>query len=655
MPNFRSILLVLLCFISVSSFSQSKNTEKADDLFRSEAYITALESYRDAYQKESSNKVKAYVVFQIAECFRHVNDIENSKKWYLRSIQLKHTNPKQYLYLGMAFMQQADYATAQKHIKDYLSQTTGDKVAKNLLQSCKIADSWMANPTKWKVKNQKAINSPEHDFAPAFADKRNSIVMYTSGRKGSSGDNLDDRIGENFQDLWAAEKDRKGVWSEPYLFNPTINTEDAHEGSATLNYKRNTIYYTQCKVDKKEKLGCNIVTADFIGSDLRNVRDMVELKMGKGDSISVGHPAISKRGDFMVFSADLPGGLGGRDLWVTNYDKKAKSWSTPKNLGPKINTSANEVYPFIHPNGDLYFSSNGLVGLGGLDLYKASSISDGRWENPENMKAPLNSPKDDFGMVFNKDNPEGFFTSNRNGGLGKDDIYSFVYPPAKIILEGKVLDRESGRPVSDVGITVKNAYGISFTLNTDSEGNYKFDANGSARYLQSGQEYIIEVMKQDYLVARDQFSTAGINDDKTFRKDFVIKYAPINKPVSMPEVRYNFNSYTLTKQAQDSLGFLFDILDENPNITIELQAHTDSRGDDEENLILSQRRAESCVTYLIERGIDPARMKAKGYGEKELKVSDEQIENMANDEQREIGHQVNRRTVFMITSFDFGK
>lgn len=656
MPNFRHISLIVLCFFSMTVFSQSKTTEKADEEFRSEAYLQALENYRDAYQKESSNQIKAYIVYQIAECFRNINDVENARKWYERSIQLKHNNPKQYLYMGMAYMEDGNYAQAQTFLKDYLSQTTGDQVAKNLLESCKIADSWMANPTKWKVKEEKAINSVEHDFAPAFADKRNSLVMFTSGRKGSSGDNLDERIGENFQDIWAAEKDRKDSWSEPYLFNPSINTEDAHEGSSTMNYKRNTIYFTQCKVDKKEKLGCNIVSGDFVGTDIRNIRVMSELKMGKGDSISVGHPAVTKREDFMVFSADLPGGLGGKDLWVTAFDKKEKTWGTPKNLGPKINTSADEVYPFIHPEGDLYYSSNGLVGLGGLDIYKAKAVTDGRWDAPTNMKAPLNSPKDDFGMVFNKDNNEGFFTSNRKGGTGKDDIYSFYLPPPKIVLEGKIIDKETGRSASYAKITVKNAYGIAFSLNPDEQGNYKFDVNGAKRYLEVGQDYLVEVTNSENLIlGKHQFTTKTIEDDKTFKKDFVVKDTPLNKPIKLPEVQYAFNSYQLTASAKDSLDFLYQFMNDNPGVVIELQAHTDSRGVDAENLILSQRRAESCVNFLVENGIAADRMKPKGYGETQLKVTDEQIANMANDELREIGHQINRRTEFTIVSNDFSK
>lgn len=653
MPFKRLFLAVFVCIFTLNGFSQSKNTEKADEEYRAEAYLQALEEYKDAYQKESSNTVKAYIVYQIAECFRKINDTENAKTWYKRSIQLKHNNPKQYLYLGMALMEDGNYTEAQKNIKDYLSQTTGDKVAKNLLEACQNADSWLNNPTKWVVKEEKALNSVEHDFAPAFADKRNTVVMFTSGRKGSSGDNLDDRIGENFQDLWSAEKDRKGDWSTPALFNPEINTEDAHEGSAVMNYKRNKIYFTQCKVDKKDKLGCNIVSGDIIGPNIKNFVTYTEFKMEKGDSISIGHPAISKKEDILVFSSDLPGGIGGKDLWMVSYDKKERKWGSPKNLGPKINTSADEVYPFIHPEGDLYYSSNGMVGLGGLDIYKAKQITDGRWDTPENMKAPINSPKDDFSLYFNKSDNEGYFTSNRKGGTGKDDIYSFYLPPPKIVLEGVVFDKDTRQPVSNATVTVKNSYGNTFSLTTNSQGYYKFDENGSRRYIDLERDYLVEVTKQDYLLGRDQFDTKGISDDKTYSRNFTIQYASPNKPIAMPEVQYALNSYELKPNSKDSLNYLYKILTENTNIVIELQAHTDSRGDSTANSTLSQKRAESCINYLIEKGIPKERMIPKGYGEQKLKISDAEIAKLPTEDAKERAHQKNRRTEFAVIKTDY--
>ena len=651
MKQLASTFLLILCVLG-SAFAQNKNTSKADEFFKQEAYLDALEEYREAYTKESSNAQKARIIFQIAECYRMMNDMESALSWYERSARAKHTDSKQYYYWGRALMQQGKYSEAQEQFQTYQKKDSKDPLVAVSLESCQKARAWISDPTRWQVKNEEQINSSELDFAPAFLDKRNTSVIFTSSRKGSSGDEIDSRIGENFQDIWLADRDRKGRWSEPVLFHPDINTEEAHEGSARLNYKRNTIYFTRCEYDKKEKRGCDLYKADYIGSRVANMEKM-DLKMDFGDSISVGQPAVDKREEVLVFSSDMPGGQGGKDLWMIAYDKKEKIWSKPKNLGPQINTPADDMFPFIHADGSLYFSSNGRIGLGGLDIYHAELLGENRWGNAENVQVPLNSPRDDYGIVFNKDKKEGFFSSNRDGGRGKDDIYSFYFPPLLFALQGTILDKDSGKPIEGATVEVVGSDGKTFQAISDANGKYEFVTNGTQRLIEENVSYGISVSKQEHLIAKDKISTVGAEESMTFVVDFLLQYSPPNKAITLPEVQYALASWELLENSKDSLNFLYDILMNNPNIVVELQAHTDTRGDAESNMELSQKRAESCVNYLISKGIDPARMRARGFGETMPRISDAEIEQMETQSDKETAHQKNRRTEFAVISTNY--
>lgn len=651
MKKILSSLITILLF-GLAAVAQNKNSEKADELFRQDAFLDALEAYRDAYTKESSAAQKGRIIYQIAESYRKINDVKNAKSWYERSIRAKHDNPKQYYYLGKMLMQEENYDGAIDQFETYKKLNPKDALADMGIKSCKMALQWKANPTRWQVKNEVQINSAEHDFAPAFEDKKNINVIFTSSRKGSSGDEVDSRIGENFQDIWIAVRDRKKNWSEPVLFNPEINTEDAHEGTARLSYKRNEIYFTRCEVGKKEKKGCDIYKSGYVAGRLSGIEKM-DLKAGFGDSVTVGHPAPNKKGDAFIFSSDMPGGRGGRDLWIITYDKKAKTWSKPKNLGPKINTAGDELFPFLSPSDELYFSSDGLVGMGGLDIFKAPLSGEFRWGPATNMQSPINSAGDDYGITFNKSKKEGFFTSNRKGGRGKDDIYSFYYPPLLFVLQGTVMDKDKGTPLDSVKVAIVGSDGKSKEVYTDAAGKYKFEGRTGARDINENTTYSITVTRQNYLIAKDKISTVGAEESMTFVQDFLIQYSAPNKPIALPEVQYEVGSWKLKETSKDSLNFLYDILIENANIVVELQAHTDSRGDDDKNMELSQKRAQSCVDYLISKGIDKERLKAKGFGETKLRIPDSKIDAMASDDEKEAAHQKNRRTEFSVIATNY--
>ncbi|TXC81640.1 OmpA family protein [Luteibaculum oceani] len=643
--------LIPLLFLGFSLLGQSKATVKANELFEQEAYQEAVQAYREAFLKEPSPVQKARIVFQIAECYRLVNDTENAKDWYQKSIKAKHNDPMHYYHLGTMLLKEQKYKEAIEQFENFQSAEPNSVLGANGIKSAKAAMEWGDKPTRWVVTNEEVINSSSMDMDPSFLDKRNTTLVFTSSREGSTGKDIDVRTGENFQDLWFTEKDRKGRWSEPALLDPTINTE-VNEGSAELNAKRNTIYFTRCPIEKKEKVGCNVMKATYVGGKVSNITK-VELKKEGQEKFTVGQPTVDKKEEVLVFSSDLEGGQGGNDLWMIVYDKKAKEWSEPKNLGPKINTPGEELFPFLHDDGSLYFSSDGHVGMGGLDIFVSQSIGEFRWGDPENLKAPMNSSFDDYGIVFNKTKKEGFFSSNREGGRGKDDIYSFYYPPMVFALQGTVMDRESGQPIEGVTVEVTGSDGSAFSAITDAMGSYAFGENGLQRYINEDVNYSISVRKQDYLIAKDRISTVGAQESMTFVLDFLLQFSPPNKAIELPEVLYELDKATLLPQSKDSLDFLYKILVDNPTAVIELRAHTDSRGDDKYNMELSQRRAQSCIDYLVSKGIARDRMVAKGFGETDPRITDEEIKYYPTDEAKELAHQQNRRTEFVVLNFDY--
>ncbi len=648
----RTILMLLLClFAQATMVAQSKATQQADEEFEQEAYLEALKSYKEAFLKESAPVQKARIVYQIAECYRLTDDTKNAKEWYEKSIRAKHNNPKHYYYLGKMLLEEGKYKEAIERFEDYSSAAPNSVLGANGIASAKKSMEWGEDATRWVVVNEEVINSSARDMDPSFLDKRNTTLIFTSGREGSTGKDIDYRTGENFQDIWFTEKDRKGRWSEPALLDPAVNTE-VNEGSAELNAKRNTIYFTRCPIEKKEKVGCNIMQANYVGGRISDMQK-VNLKKEGEEKFTVGQPTVDKRETVLVFSADFDGGLGGKDLWMIVYDKKTKEWSDPENLGPKINTPGDEMYPFLHDEGDLYFASDGHIGMGGLDILVSKPIGENRWGEPENMRSPINSNSDDYGIVFNKSKKEGFFSSDRPGGRGKDDIYSFYYPPMEFALQGTVMDKDSGEPLEGVTIEVAGSDGTAFSTTTDAQGKYQFADNGLQRYINGEVNYGITVRKQDYLIAKDRISTVGAQESMTFVMDFLLQFSPPNKVIELPEVLYELDKAELLPQSKDSLDYLYKILVDNPSAVIELRSHTDSRGDDAYNLELSQRRAQSCIDYLSQKGIDEARMEAKGFGETSLRISDAEIEKLPTEEEKEAAHAKNRRTEFVVLNFDY--
>lgn len=656
------VIIHLIFFTAAMAFGQAKDYQKGEEAFKFQEYWTAIEHFKVAYSKYSDPVKKAELVFKIAICYRELHEPKEAELWFKKAIKVKYPDPLTLLYFADALKMNGSFEEAIIEYNNYGKLVPGDKRAEIGVKSCELAAKWVNKPTRYKVENMAFFNSKDQDFSPVYAKKDYKILFFTSNRSGSSGDAIHAVTGAGFFDLWETLVDRKGKWSEPKpVEGATINTPH-DEGASSLNLKGNTLYFTRCKVDKKYILGCKIYSASRKGVTWD---EALEIAInGAVDSTSIGHPSISEDEMSLYFSANLPGGFGARDIWMIKREKKNGPWNPdPINLGPEINTPGNEMFPYTRDNGKLYFSSDYHIGMGGLDIFEASlNAKTGKYK-VTNLKYPINSNSDDFGIIFEGGAERGFFSSGRKGGKGGDDIYQFWLPPLNFTISGLVRDCKADEPVPGAKVVMKGSDGTSVEMLSEADGSYKFALNANT-------DYQITVTKEKYLSANGGESTKGLEEDKEFKLDLCID--AVKEPIELQNIEYDLGKWDLRPESMVSLDKLVETLNNNPNIVIELGSHTDFRSDDKYNIDLSQKRAQSVVNYLIEKGIESDRLIAKGYGETTPKKVDKKfaerypgflvvdeiltekfIKALSTVEEQEVCHQANRRTEFKVIREDY--
>lgn len=665
-----SRLLLILFIFSLAGFSvsaQNKYSKAADDAFADQMYLLALQKYQKAYSKVKNNKVERdRISFRQGECYRMMNNTKKAESAYKRLVtntKYIKDEPKVLLYYADMLKANGNYEEAVKQYQAYKEKVPSDARADIGIETCKQAKEWISNPSKYGIKWEKPLNTKDDDFAPAYADKKFGSILFTSDRDASSGRDIDNWTGLEFSDFFFSRIDRKGDWSKPVPADEAgmLNSK-SNDGVGQFNPAFRSFYFTRCWNDARRKNGCAIYKVSRQGGTTWSEPEKMDL--GGDSSTVMGHPSVTN--DEVIFmAAELPGGYGGKDIWMVKKAKNGKGY-IKENLGPEINSAGDELFPFIRHDSILYYASNGLPGMGGLDIFMTVR-SNGKWNRPENMRSPLNSPADDFGMVFNGEEAEqGLFTSNRPGGKGRDDIYSFVIPPVYFTLEGTVTDDRTLQPVGGAKVRIVGTNGRAIEDNTDEKGHYSFNK----MQISINTTYDILVTKKDYFNEKGKETTVGIEKSKDLTRNFVLRPIP-KKPVVLPDILYDLAKWDLKPQYRDSLQGLIETLDANENMVIELASHTDSRDSDERNDILSQKRAQSVVDYLISRGIDPDRLSAKGYGERVPRtlikdytkegytfttgtiLTDSVINLLPNTQVKEAAHQMNRRTEFTILRNDF--
>lgn len=651
----RIFLLLTLFLGATASFGQSKFTADADRAYELGAYSQAAKEYLAAYARLKGLEDKGAVMFKVGECYRLMLDPAGAEEYYNKAIGFRFykENPDVFLRYAEVLVAQNKFTDAIAKLNEYKEKGGDASIAANRIKEAEAAAIRLDEPpSRYVLEQVAALNSAQFDYAPLWSSRKGDEILFSSSRPSSAGSGEDPITGEPFMDMFKAERDRKGKWSTPVPVNNTVNTTSS-EGGACFDSKFQTLYFTRCVYEGKSNFACDVFYSRRSGKDFGPSEPMNLIDRMVDDSSQVGHPTLTPDDRFMIFTSDMPGGYGGKDLYYIQYDDKADSWSKPKNLGPKINTNGDEMFPFVRANGTLYFSSTAHGSTGGLDIYYCESTGEMSFGDVRTLPAPLNSPADDFGIIFEGEKDQGFLTSNRPGGKGKDDIYEFKMPPLEFKYLSTVYDYDTATPLANAKITVQGTDGGSYQLTTDGNGGVSLTEGE----IVAESSYSVDVSLDGYIGTGDQFSTLNLTESTTFAREYFLKEIKLGVEYDLPLVLYPFNKWELLINEEvnsaDSLNYLLDIMQRNPNFVVELDAHTDTRGSDRDNQILSQKRAETCVNYLVDKGISPDRLVAKGLGETQPKISDAQINAMATEEEKEAAHQKNRRTVFQILRYDY--
>jgi peptidoglycan-associated lipoprotein len=645
---------ILFLAVSPESYGQKRKAEKAYEFFNAGEYFLAIDHFKDTYSKSKDKAIKADMVYMVAECYRLMNDPKNAEIWYKKAVRTSYSKPETQYWYAESMKKNGKYQPAVDEFKKYKQLVPSDPRADQEIRACELAAEWLRNPEAYKVDELKDVNSKDADFSPAYARDDYGVIYFTTSRDDARGNKTHGATGQNYTDIFESRLDKKGKWSIPVAVE-ALNSE-FEDGTPNISSDFKDIYFTRCEVGKREQKGCAIMYAQRKGDSWSEPKNLGILS----DSLVAAHPAISPDGLTLYFVSDIKGGFGGKDIWFVTRDKAGSKWSVPKNAGPDINTSGDELFPYVRNDGTLYFSSDGHIGMGGLDIFKARQQTDGSWVI-QNLKPPINSFADDFGIILQNENEAGIFSSTRKG-RGNDELYSFEMPPLKFNITGLVKDEKTNIAIQGSIVQLIASDGTNFQAETGVGGDFKF-------VLKPSVDYIFRATKKGYLNGKEKVTTKGQEKSRDFMVTILL--TAIDKPIELPNIFYDFGKWDLRPESMVSLDKLVETLDYNENITIELMSHTDSRDTEEYNLILSQKRAQSVVDYLVSKGILLERLTAKGYGESTPKIvdqdiakqfpflkpgvtlSDQYINSLPNDEQKEIAHQINRRTEFKVLRTDY--
>jgi peptidoglycan-associated lipoprotein len=702
MKKLNSIcLVILLLILSNQAMSQKKYVVDANKSYFAGKYFEAAGKCTAAFTKlgtKGSIKDKADMAFKAAESFRLTDKIGDAQTWYDKAIELKYYDekPEVYFYNGEMLRMQADNEKAIKNYKLYQKLNPSDKRTQVSLDICEQNEKFKLKKTKYVISHEQGLSKKEMDMAPMFADKDQNLIIFGSSRKGSVGEKADPITGESYMDLWMSAKDKKGNWQEPVLLDKglKVNTGD-NEGTISFDAQYKTAFITRCPTVRKQNLGCQIMVAEMKGLKYDkgggkwDAMDTFPIKQvfNLNDSVSLGHPCVSKDEKMLIFASDASeiNGIksyGGRDLWSVNFvqNKKKKTYelSNLKNMGPKINTPSNELFPTLGTNGDLFFASDGHPGFGGLDIFVVAKDSlnpdANSWPgDPENLGSPINSQSNDY-AIYDNNRTTGYFTSERKSPNGENtpDIYSYNLPEVKMLFDLNVIvyDRKSKARLEGATVYLTEVDGdYNSEKSTNAKGKTGWEKDGEKRIIIGNKTYKITASKEDYVndVRGTVITTVGLTASKSFTVE--ISLLPM-RDIVLNEVLYVINQWVFVNDEKvcnsaDSLKAVKEELDQFPNVVIKIFSHTDSRNTDEKNQTLSENRARAYYSALVDLGIDPRRIIPEGRGEKEPRkwidengkeqpLTEDYINTFKSDNKKyEKLHQLNRRTTAEVVRQDF--
>jgi outer membrane protein OmpA-like peptidoglycan-associated protein len=686
--------------------------KKGDKFYALGEYFDAAAQYRKAYSQTPAKEraLRGQRALKMADCYRRINYTQKAIAAYNNAIRYKQADSLTHLYLAQQLMKNGSYKEAAKQFQQFLDSVEANtldgpssttlrnatlskrehpspltQLARTGLKSAQKAPEWKKQGSDYTVKRENFFNSRRADYSPMLAGEENNQLFFTSTRNQAKGDEVSGITGTKNGDIFVSQKDEKGKWQRPEVIDSELNS-DFDEGVCSFTPDGRTMYLTQCKTDPDYPRFATIMTSNRSDASWGKA---TELKLTRDTLSAFAHPAVSPDGQWLYFCSNMPGGLGGYDIWRIRLTTSGVGGV--ENLGAPINTPGNEMFPTFRPNGDLYFSSDGHEGMGGLDIYIAKAISneqlvisnDDYLASEEDASTtnhnssfliphssfkishpgyPLNSQGDDFGMTFEGMKNQGYFSSNRGDGKGWDHIYSFYNPEIIQTVTGWVYEKD-GYELPQGQVYMVGNDGTNLKLSVKGDGSF-------TQEIKAGVDYVFLGTCKGFLNHQEQLRVEPVTKSEEYTLQFPL--ASITAPVLIDNIFYDFDKATLRPESTEALDQLVKLLNENPHVTIELSAHTDYKGSNEYNERLSQRRAESVVKYLIEHGIASDRLTPKGYGEEKPKtirrkltekypflkekdvLTEEFVKTLENEEQQEQCNQLNRRTEFRVLRTTYG-
>lgn len=652
----KVLALLVLSLLLLAGCGAEKNMKKAEKFMAIGEYYDAASQYKQAYSKTPPKERdrRGLIAGKMAVCYRKINSTPKAVAAYRNMVRYNKATVDDRLELGRQLLKNGDYKQAAEQFGVVLDSMPDNVLARNGLLSAQQAPAWKKQGSRYTVKRMDVFNSRRAEYSPMLSGDQFDQLYFTSTRNDATGDELSGITGTKNGDIFVSQKDDKGKWSKPEVVNGGLNTE-ADEGASCLSPDQREMYLTQCVTDPSYPRYAQIVKSNRSDAAWGKASSV---ELTKDTLSSFAHPAVSPDGQWLYFVSDMPGGKGGLDIWRVRIT--SAGYGGVENLGEPINTPGNEMFPTFRPNGDLYFSSDGHPGMGGLDIFIAHPGKTGRYVL-EHLGYPLNSQCDDFGMTFEGVKNRGFFSSNRNDGRGWDHIYSFVNPEIVQSVKGWVYEQE-GYELPAAQVYMIGSDGTNLKLGVKSDGSFE-------KELTPGVEYMFLATCKGFLNHKEELKVVPMNDSHEYVLQFPL--ASITAPVLIDNIFYDFNKATLRPESQTALDELVKLLNENPNVTIELSSHCDYKGSSAYNKLLAQRRAESVVNYLVDKGIARDRLSPVGYGKekpktirkkltekltwlKEGDVLTEEFIKKLDPEKQAICNQLNRRTEFIVLRTTYG-
>jgi peptidoglycan-associated lipoprotein len=651
---YNIFLISLLMLIAITVSAQEKRLKKADEIFEAGEYWRAIQEYNSVMKKVENKSQKNEIYFKIGECYFMIGDYKKARTNFKKTAKVDDFEVPSKIRLAEIEIQEGTFEEALVFYNEVLLITPNDSIALKGIESANLAILWMTLPTRYKHDKAKEFNTKRNEFSPSVDEKSGyDHVYFSSTRDEAKGKKTSGITGEKFSDLFVAKLDRKQEWTDAVPVD-SLNTE-FDEGTPCIFDEGRKFYYTSCRSEKGKKVGCQIYEAMKVEGEWMNPVNLSIVP----DSISIGHPAVSPDGKIIFFSARMQGGFGGADIWFV--EEGPEGWTKPKNMGPVINSTGDELFPFMRADETFFYSSTKHPTMGGLDIFIAIKNEKGRWES-ENMKPPFSSNGNDFGIYYYSDQDKGYFTSDRKGSK-QEDIYWFVKPPLEFKLTGTAKDKDKSIVIDSCVVMLFGSDGSVFRDTTSiagKEGKFNFK-------LKPKTDYVFVVTKDGYFNGKSRFTTDSLEFDKIFEYEILLE--SLNKTFEIPNIEFEFGKWDLTQSSKYFLDSLVKIMIENPYLVIEMSAHTDMIGTDEANNELSQKRANSVTSYFKSKGIPEGRLIAKGYGKTKPKViitadprysflpvgtvlSEDFVKGLT-PEQQVVANQQNRRIEMKVLSNDY--